>query len=339
TRTSSLASRNSSVGRTPRARSALSDPCKAAKKEPDRTSITTATLATARCPSASSFTTVGSNSGGRLSTTNQPRSSRTSAAVLRPAPDMPETSTSSGGRLGIGDFLSLRDVRARAAAVVRWLAIVRWSGGPVVDDLTRGGVDRGARLGALPQRLDHRLRRSGSDPGDLGDLFHGGRPQTFERAERPQERLAPGLPQTADAVERAFDHRLRPLLAVERYREAVSLVTHSLEQVQPFARTRQDDRILRPREPHLLQPLGQTRDRNIVDAQLVERAFGGGYLWRSTVDEYQARCVGELALAPGLRVDERADGGRALTGGGHSGRVRLASPAVGPLPRGDFAGL
>ncbi len=38
--------------------------------------------------------------GGRLSTTNQPRSSRHLAAVLRPAPDMPEMITSSGATSG-----------------------------------------------------------------------------------------------------------------------------------------------------------------------------------------------------------------------------------------------
>lgn len=45
---------------------------------------------------APSSTIVGISAGGRLSTTNQPRSSRHLAAVLRPAPDIPEMITSSG---------------------------------------------------------------------------------------------------------------------------------------------------------------------------------------------------------------------------------------------------
>src|SRR6185437_3383144 len=46
---------------------------------------------------AARSTMVGIRLGGRLSTTNQPRSSSTLAAVDRPAPDMPEITTSSGG--------------------------------------------------------------------------------------------------------------------------------------------------------------------------------------------------------------------------------------------------
>src|SRR5512138_637713 len=44
---------------------------------------------------AASSTTFGTSSGGRLSMTNQPRSSRLSAARLRPAPDRPVITTNS----------------------------------------------------------------------------------------------------------------------------------------------------------------------------------------------------------------------------------------------------
>src|ERR1041384_3627764 len=60
-----------------------------------RTSITTATFVTAPCAFAPSSTIVEISSGGRLSTTNQPRSSRHLAAVLRPAPDRPVTTATS----------------------------------------------------------------------------------------------------------------------------------------------------------------------------------------------------------------------------------------------------
>lgn len=66
------------------------------KKRRPRTSTTTAIRATLPCERAPSSTMVGISAGGRLSTTNQPRSSRHLAAVLRPAPDIPEMMTSSG---------------------------------------------------------------------------------------------------------------------------------------------------------------------------------------------------------------------------------------------------
>ena len=77
-----------------------------------RTSMTTAMRVMSPCARAPSSTIVAISSGGRLSTTNQPRSSRTFAAVLRPAPDSPLTSVTSvpcgccdvhGKRLDAGD--------------------------------------------------------------------------------------------------------------------------------------------------------------------------------------------------------------------------------------------
>jgi hypothetical protein len=64
----------------------------------DRTSATTAILGTAPCARELRSTIVASSDGGRLSTTNQPRSSRHLAAVERPAPDSPVTTTTSSGR-------------------------------------------------------------------------------------------------------------------------------------------------------------------------------------------------------------------------------------------------
>src|SRR5437763_2231800 len=61
----------------------------------ERTSITTATLVIAPRACAPSSTMVAISSGGRLSTTNQPRSSRHLAAVDRPAPERPLTTATS----------------------------------------------------------------------------------------------------------------------------------------------------------------------------------------------------------------------------------------------------
>ena len=58
-----------------------------------RTSITTASRVTAPWLRLPSSTMVATSSGGRLSTTKKPRSSRHLAAVLRPAPDRPVTIT------------------------------------------------------------------------------------------------------------------------------------------------------------------------------------------------------------------------------------------------------
>src|SRR5690242_21716422 len=60
-----------------------------------RTSTTAAIRLTAPLDRAARSTIVGSSPGGRLSTTNQPRSSRDLAAVDRPAPDRPVMMTMS----------------------------------------------------------------------------------------------------------------------------------------------------------------------------------------------------------------------------------------------------
>ena len=61
-----------------------------------RTSTTAAILGTVPWARRARSSIVGSRSGGRLSATNQSRSSRDFAAVLRPAPDIPVMMTISG---------------------------------------------------------------------------------------------------------------------------------------------------------------------------------------------------------------------------------------------------
>jgi hypothetical protein len=75
-----------------------------------RTSMTTAIRVIAPWVRLPRSTIVAISSGGRLSTTKKPRSSRHLAAVLRPAPDRPLTTTVSSAPRSAGGACSLRDV-------------------------------------------------------------------------------------------------------------------------------------------------------------------------------------------------------------------------------------
>ena len=120
--------------------------------------------------------------GGRLSTTNQPRSSSTPAAVLRPAPVMP------------GDQQQLP---GRARVIGRLPA----SGAPS-SRLGRGDRGAGDRSARLVQRRDDRLGRAPADARHRGHLVDGGGPQPLERAEAAS--AAPcGAPRRAPARRRA----------------------------------------------------------------------------------------------------------------------------------------
>ena len=68
--------------------------------------------------------------------------------------------------------------------------------------------------------------------------------QALDRTEVPQQRLLPAGPQPGYAVELARRHRLGPALAVEGDGEAVRLVAQALEQVEALARARQDHRVV-----------------------------------------------------------------------------------------------
>ena len=166
--------------------------------------------------SSTSRTTSRSRLGGRLSTTKQPRSSSSLAAVLRPAPVMPVTTTSS-------------PVVARGRSCHH--ALLDLAGGGVDADDWRGQSCRLAR----PTRIHDRVGGARPMPGHLGDLLDGGRPQLLQRAEVLEQRLAADLAEPGDVVEQALDHRLRPALPVVGDREPVRLVADPLQQVEPLA--------------------------------------------------------------------------------------------------------
>ena len=77
-----------------------------------------------------------------------------------------------------------------------------------------------------------------ADPGNLGDLADGRRPQPLHRAEVLEQRLPAGRPEAGDLVQRARRHRLGPLAAVVGDGEAVRLVADPLEQVEALAGAR-----------------------------------------------------------------------------------------------------
>ena len=110
-----------------------------------------------------SSASVGSSAGGRLSTTNQPRSSRHFAAVLRPAPERPVMIASCTGR-------RCRRLRARGGLAHRG------------QHLSGHRIDSGFSRPA-GQRRDDRLSGTRPDPGHLGDLLERRRPQPLQRTE------------------------------------------------------------------------------------------------------------------------------------------------------------
>ena len=124
-------------------------------------------------------TIVAISSGGRLSTTNQPRSSSTLAAVLRPAPDSPLTSaTSMPVGLSAGDAVeAARSVRTSGAGARR----------PATPVAEPGGVAAGPLSAA---RTAAAVR--GPKPGSAAISSTLGRPQLAHRAEVPEQRLRAG---------------------------------------------------------------------------------------------------------------------------------------------------
>src|SRR5713101_3146578 len=136
-----------------------------------RTSTTTAILGTAPSARRARSTIVGSRSGGRLSATNQSRSSSDFAAVLRPAPDIPVMITISGARLvPVTMFLPV----AVAFAPARLTGLSRLAG--------RDG----------PQSGEHRRCQPRPDAGQPGDLGNGSAADPPDGAEMPQQRCPPG---------------------------------------------------------------------------------------------------------------------------------------------------
>src|SRR5215469_8818284 len=268
TSVSSEASRKTTYGRMPRAFRSLIADFRSVENARLRISTTAASRGTAPLARLARSAINGSRSAGRLSATNQSRSSSALAAVLRPAPDRPVMMT----------------ISCCSTSPALSSALIVGPPWPV-------------------QCLVHSLRGPQPESGQGGDLVHGRRAQLPHGAELPQQRSPPGRPEARHAIKLTRLECRRSLRAVICDGEPVRLVANALKQVQALTGPRQDDRAVFPRQPHFLQPLGQAADRDVDDTQIFERADRGADLCRAAIDNQQVRRVGELAAR--LRVAGR----------------------------------
>ena len=176
----------------------------------------------------------------------------------------------------------------------------------------------------------------GPMPGHRRDLLDTRRAELAHRAEVLEQGLAARRAEPGHVVERAGGGGLAALLPVVGDREPVRLVPHPLQQVQPLAAARQDDRVLLAGQPDLLQPLGQAADGHVVDAELGQGARRRLGLQRAAVDDHQVRRIGELLLGghPGpfgliLILLVRRPRGRRGCPARRSSRVRPGSGGTG----------
>ena len=109
----------------------------------------------------------------------------------RPAPLMPGDDRRA--RVGVAGWPRLASL---GSSIVRPSSMIS----PV--DEVDGRRCRTAAWPTLPQRV---AASAAPDAGHRGDLLDGGRPQLLQRAEVPQQRLAPGLAQPRDVVQDARD--------------------------------------------------------------------------------------------------------------------------------------
>ena len=162
--------------------------------------------------------------GGRLSTTYQPRSSSVLAAVDRPAPDMPVTTTSPS---------LVADGSTSPGSVAE--TIIPCSASEAVE-LDRGdfpgcGVDSFALRQSL-QRLFDTEGGLGAEARDGGDLLNRGGAKFLQRTEVVEQQLSADLAQAGHLIQDRLDHRLTAPFAVMGDGETVSLVAQSLEKIK-----------------------------------------------------------------------------------------------------------
>src|SRR5699024_784775 len=157
--------------------------------------------------------------GGRLSTTYQSMSSSTLATVVRPAPDMPVTSTTSMGwsEPSAGPVSSL----------VLLCPCPSGAGHCIFQHYSK--PDSNLSVG---HRLNDLRGQGGTDPLDLADLLGRGGPDLLHGAEVPEQSGAFGLSQTGDVIEDRARHRLRPFGPVVGDGEAVGLIAQPLHEEQ-----------------------------------------------------------------------------------------------------------
>src|SRR5690606_35339917 len=266
------------------------------KNSRPRTSTTTATRSMLD-PVAMRSTSGTSIMGGRLSTTYQSRSSSTAAARVRPAPDIP-VMISTWGSLRSGPCVAASTSAIPSGAVVGEGSVLLMPPSMPASALESG---------------NDRLRRLVPHAAHARDLVDARRLEPLERAEVGEQHLLARRAETGHVVEHRGGHALAAPPAVLGDREPVGLVADALQQGQAFAGALQDDGVLLPRQPDLLQALGQTAQGDVGDAELVHRLLGGSDLGRAAVDHHEARRVGEAV--PVARVVRRDLAARQRAGG------------------------
>src|SRR5687767_11248645 len=232
----------------PLSRSSASAASRWVMKSPDRVSTTKPK----RLPPSwarPSSATLAISAGGRLSMTKNPRSSSTSAAADRPAPDMP--------------VMIVTSISGADAAAP--------------DSGTRPAVQM------REQRPPDPLRQ----PRDRDHLVLGQLPQPLHRAELLEEAPAPRRTEPGDIVEHRPRHLLVPKLAVVRDREAVGLVAHLLEEVERLGVARDLHRLVAPGHVDLFEPFGEGGHADLLEAQLLQHADRHAELALPAVDEQQ----------------------------------------------------
>src|SRR5690625_3186394 len=231
---SSPASRNRTRRATPWWRYSSTAAARSVRCVPrPRMSVTIATFGRAPSARPTSSSRAGIIWAGRLSTTNQSRSSRTRAAVDLPAPDIPVTRTTSG-----------------------WCP--------------RAVVSAAILCRTFLQSCVNRSRQCRADAVDLLQLLDGGLPDARHRPEGLQQGPAPGGAQAGDRIEGGRLRRCGTLPAMVGDRDAVRLVADPLQQIQPLGAAGEDRRVVVARQPDLLESLRQPRDRDVREPEIVE---------------------------------------------------------------------
>ena len=252
---------------------------------------------------------VANRPGGRLSTTNQPRSSRHFAAVLRPAPDRPvmivisRRSGAQAARRAAGPLPRASVRRARsphrlpsssnhlAHSCFRDAAARRQPPGRreiPVGSHRRLGIARCDLRGAMAASDRYRAPRRSPRPWP---------PAAASASRRCATRSCGGPPRARVRRRARTRSSTSTALPVIRDREAVRLVADPLQQVERLAGPWEDHRVRLTGEPDLLQPLRQPAEPDVVIPSS-SKAAAAASTEGAAVDDHEGRRVGELRGDP-----------------------------------------
>ena len=161
---------------------------------------------------------------------------------------------------------------------------------------------------ACRDRAAGRTRPSPTASGSHGarqQLVLGQLPQLLHRAELLAAAAACGRARGRRRRRAPTRHLLAAQLAVVRDREAVRLVAHLLQQVQRLRVARDAHRLALAGQVHLLEPLGEARDADVFEAELLEHAHRDAELALAAVDE-RAGSAGTRTACPACAPSSRS---------------------------------